>query len=145
MAATTRGATFTFGGSPWARQALLEDRDRAVELAHLAQALRVSVSMVGKAEHGPWVVHVRSSSRSLRFAGAGLHDVVEFGLDRWAAGADDAGIRWLAGADGLAHGQPTGRATWTLCHRPALDERFRHPERHRCQACWRALDRVVAA
>ena len=138
--------TIELHGSPWARQELLADRDRAIALSHRALELRVTVSIVGKGQHGPWVVTVWTRSRSLRFAGHELHDVVEFGLERWAAGADDTGIRWTAGADKLAHAHPArGRAVWTLCKLTAIDERFRHPERARCQACWRALDRDVRA
>jgi hypothetical protein len=141
-----RGATTNFEASPWARGELLLDRDRAAELGQRALGMGVQVSIVGKTIGGPWVVHVWTKSRSLRFAGYKVHDVVEFGLERWAAGADDTGVRWTAGADKLAHAHPArGRAVWTLCKLTAVDERFRHPERTRCQACWRALDRDVRA
>jgi len=139
--------TIELHGSPWARQALLQDRDRAVALGHRALDLGISVSIVGKTERGPWTVRVgRNNGRLLTFRGHELHDIVEFGIDRWAAGADDTGVRWTADADALAHAHPgRGRAVWTLCKLPAIDERFRHPERSRCQACWRALDRNARA
>lgn len=138
-----RGATIQFGGSPWGRAALLEDRDRAVELATRATGMGVSVSILGKTERGPWVVRI-GTGRILRFAGRELHDTIEFGLDRWAAGADDTGIRWAAGPDGLGHAH-VKRSPWTLCKVSAIGEQFVHPERARCQACWRALDRRPAA
>jgi hypothetical protein len=140
----TRGATLQFGGSPWARQAMWQDRERSAELGHRALELGVNVSVVGKTELGPWVVRVWTSRRALRFAGDDVHATVAFGLGRWAAGADDTGIRWTAGLDRLAHGH-AGRSPWTLCHQRAIDQRFGHPELRRCQACWRALDRDVRA
>jgi hypothetical protein len=141
----SRGATLHFEASPWGRGALLADADRAVLLGQKAVELRVRVGIIGRAERGPWVVRIGTSSRVLRFAGHKLHDLIEFGLERWAAGADDTGIRWTAGPDHLSHGHPKARSPWTLCKRPALDEREAWPERSRCQDCWRALDRRVVA
>ena len=142
----TRGATFQFDGSPWARDVLLEQQDRSVGLAHRAGDLGANVVLRGRSAGGPWVVKVIGRDRHLVFAGRDLVELLEFGLERFARGADDTGIRWIAESDGVAHGQPErGRAVWTLCHRPALDERLKHPERIRCLDCWRALDREVAA
>lgn len=138
-----RGATFQLGSSPWAREALLADPHRAAEIGGLAIKLRVRVSVLGKSAKGPWVVYIRTTTRSLRFAGHDIHETIAFGLERWAAGADDTGVRWTAGPDGLAHGhRAAGRA---LCGASPVSEKFRHPERMRCQACWRALDRNAVA
>ena len=146
---SARGATLAFGGSPWARNAMWQDRDRRDELAQRAVALGVGVSVVGASETGPWVVRIGTNARVLTFRGSGIHDVIAFGLDRWAAGADDTGVSWRAGADKLAHAHPgRGRQIWTLCKQRAVDERTAHPEKRRCQACWTALDgrvRVIAA
>lgn len=140
----TRGATVQFGGSPWARAAMWQDQDRTTELGRRARELEASVSVAGKTPNGPWHVRVMRGSRVLVFRGYDVHDVVAFGLDRWAAGADDRGIAWRAGPDALGHAHPTrGRVIWTLCRQRAVDERATHPERSRCQACWRALDRDV--
>jgi hypothetical protein len=134
-----------FGGSPWARRAFLVDPERAARLAREALRLGVNVGVVGKGEQGPWVVRVQHGPRSLRFAGARIHDTVEFGLARWEAGADDTAIRWTAGADSLAHAHRRTDPR-TLCGQSPVDERMAHPERHRCTDCWRALDgRLVAA
>lgn len=142
----TRGATVQFGGSPWARQAMWQDQERTAELGRRARELGANVSVVGKTERGPWIVRVMRGGRVLMFKGSDVHDVLAFGLDRWAAGADDHGIAWRAGADALGHAHLTrGRVIWTLCKQRAVDERAVHPERSRCQACWQALDRRVAA
>lgn len=132
--------------TPWARDALATDPMRSLELGTRAGELGAEVSVNAKSPHGPWIVRVGKGSRTLTFRGHVLFETVAFGLDRWAAGADDTGIAWVAGSDGLAHAQlDRGRVVWALCHRPALDQRYRHPERLRCQACWRALDRDVRA
>lgn len=52
-------------------------------------------------------------------------------------------IRWTAGRSGVAHGHRSGR---TLCHAPAIGERYAWPETSRCADC-RALEaaaRVVS-
>lgn len=135
----------TFELTPWARAALLEDEARAAELGRRVIAAGAKVHIGGRTAGGPWNVRLLTRGRALQFFGSRLHDLLAFALDRFEAGADDAGIRWLAGADGRAHGQPArGRAVWTLCHRPALDERFKHPATSSCSDCWRALDRRVA-
>ena len=142
----TRGATLQFGGSSWARDAMWQDRERSAELGHRALELRVNVSVVGSSPRGPWVVRVWSATRTLSFRGSEIHDTIAFGLDRWAAGADDHGIAWRAGADRLAHAHPgRGRQIWTLCRQQAVPENMAHPERSRCRACWMALDRDVRA
>jgi len=138
-----RGARLNFGGSPWARQALLRE-PQAVALAERAGELRVHVSITGRSEAGPWVVAIYNRTRTLRFAGHDLSAVIGFGLDRWAAGADDSGIRWSAGPDKLAHGH-RGPRHETLCGLPWTDSKYAHPERSRCNECWRALDRRVVA
>jgi hypothetical protein len=135
-----RGATITL--SPWAG-AWLAIGDRA-ELGQRALELGVHVNAVAKEQRGPFVVHVFDRSRTLRFAGHKLAELIRFGLDRWAAGADDRGVRWSAGADALAHGHIGPRAD-TLCGLPWTDEQFAHPERSRCAECWRALDGRAAA
>lgn len=141
-----RGARLQFGGSPWARWALLADEDRAIALAHEAQRQGVSVGMIGKTQTGPWVVRVGAGSRVLRFTGDNLHDTVAFGLERWAAGADDSGIAWRGGVDRLAHAHPVrGRQIRTLCEQAAVPENAVWPELRRCNACWRALDRRTVA
>lgn len=143
-----RGA-LTFGGSPWARQAMWRDTDRTDALRMRATGLGVNVSVVAKTAGGPWVVRIGSTSRTLTFRGSEIHDVVEFGLERWAAGADDTGINWRGGADRLAHAHPgRGRQVWTLCKQTAVPENAVWPELRRCDDCWRALDgrvRVIAA
>lgn len=141
--AQARGARFQL--TPWSRAALLEDQERAIELAHDAQRLGAYVSLNGASPTGPWIVDLTSGGRSLRFRGTELHDTLAFGLERWAAGASDDGFGWLAGPDLVAHAQPERRPTWTACKQRALDERHRHPEKYRCAACWRALDRNVRA
>lgn len=138
---TARGATLAFGGSPWARSAMWRDEARRDELAQRAVALGVSVSVVGASAVGPWVVRIGTQTRVLTFRGSGIHDVIRFGLERWAAGADDSGIAWRAGADKLAHAHPErGRQIWTLCKQSAVPENAAHPEKRRCEACWTALD-----
>jgi hypothetical protein len=45
-------------------------------------------------------------------------------------------IRWTAGnARGIAHAHVSGR---TLCHAPAIGERYAWPELTRCPDCFRA-------
>ena len=46
-------------------------------------------------------------------------------------------IRWSAGKDGRAHAHVSGR---TLCHAPAIGERYAWPERARCPDCFRAAE-----
>ena len=41
-------------------------------------------------------------------------------------------IRWTAGRDGIAHAHVSGR---TLCHVPAIAERYAWPALRRCSAC----------
>jgi hypothetical protein len=144
MTPANRGAVLQFGGSPWGREAFLADPERAARLGHRALDLGVRVGVLAKAPGGPLVVTVRRGPRILLFRGRDVFGLIEFGLERWAAGADDTGIRWAAGPDGLAHGhrKTDPRA---LCAASPIDERYRHPERGRCQACWRALDRVSVA
>lgn len=136
--------TGSFAATPWARGALLRDPGRAALAAIRAQELGASVSIIGARNKGPWVVRVGDRKRTLRFAGYDLHLTLEFGLDRFAAGADDTAIVWMADSDGLGHGHRF-RATRTLCGLPRVDERYKHPESARCHACWRALDRKVLA
>lgn len=138
-----RGATLTFGGSPWARAALEAEPDRD-QLAKRALEIGAHVGIVAKTPQGPWMVNVWNRDRTLRFRGDRLGEVIAFGLERFAAGADDTGIRWVAGPDGLAHAHRGPRAD-TLCDLPWTDERFAHPERARCRDCWRALDRRYVA
>jgi hypothetical protein len=46
------------------------------------------------------------------------------------------GFAWVAQQDGVAHAQRArGRAVWTLCGRPAIDERFARPAVVRCERC----------
>ena len=141
--------TLAFGGSPWARNAMWQDNERSDALRLRATGLGVGVSVVGHTAKGPWVVRIGTGSRVLTFRGSGIHDVVEFGLERWAAGADDTGIAWRGGADRLAHAHPSrGRVIWTLCKQTAVPENSAWPELRRCNACWSALDgriRVAAA
>lgn len=137
--------TSGFDATPWARGALLQDPERTQRLAERARMHGAEVQIVGKNVRGPWTVRIGRSPRVLAFRGPHLHDMIEFGLERWEAGADDRDVQWVAGSDGLAHAQPLRRSVWTLCKRPVLDQRYRHPERSRCEACWRALDRAVVA
>lgn len=45
-------------------------------------------------------------------------------------------VRWLAGADGVAHARSRrGRAIHTACGIAAIDERFAHPTVRRCERC----------
>ena len=50
---------------------------------------------------------------------------------RWRD-ADVTRIRWTAERDGIAHAHVSGR---TLCHVPAIAERYAWPTRARCPAC----------
>lgn len=141
-----RGATVQFGDSPWSRAALMADEDRAIALAHEAQRLGVNVVLRGRDPRGPWTVRILKGARNLVFRGRDIHETIQFGLERWAAGADDSRVQWLAGPDQVGHAQvKRGRPSWTLCLRPALDERFKHPESTRCRYCWQALDRKAVA
>lgn len=131
-----RGPTIDHSG--WSRKALpaevwLAIGTRAVEL-------RVRLNVVGRHERGPWCVRVWNDGRVVEHRGWDLEAICFEALERFAAGADTQATAWRAGADGLAHGHVKGRATWTLCKRPAIDERFGHPENSRCSACLRALD-----
>lgn len=126
-----------------------QDHERSDQLRERAAVLAVDVSVVGHTAKGPWVVRIGTVTRVLTFRGSGIHDVVDFGLDRWAAGADDTDIAWRGGADRLAHAHaPRGRVIWTLCKQTAVPENTVWPELRRCNACWLALDgrvRVAAA
>jgi hypothetical protein len=146
MTADGRGARIAFSGSPWARQEMFRDQAATLALAERAQALRCNVSIVGATAAGPWVVRVGNSTRTLTFRGSVLADTIAFGLDRWAAGASDHGVRWTAGADRLGHAHAgRGRVVWTLCKLPAVPENSAWPEKRRCDDCWRALDRRIVA
>lgn len=144
---TEIGVTTAFDATPWARGALLRDPERTAMLADRVHAagLRGRVRIGGRGDRGPWLVRIHAAGRQLEFPGRDLFGLLEFGLARWEAGADDAGHVWRADATGIAHAQPKGRATRTRCGIPALDERFRWPEVLRCRDCWQALDRVPVA
>lgn len=144
MTTSPRGARYQFDASPWARGVLLEDAERATRLGIRARELHANVVIGGKTAGGPWTVRIMGRGRTLQFRGRALHGLIEFGLDRWEAGADDRGIRWTAGPDGLAHGHAAG-APWTQCGAQAIAERFAHPETRRCAECWRTLDRKAVA
>ncbi len=138
--------TALFDATPWARSALLRDPERAAGIAARAQKALARVRIGGRSDRGPWLVTVGTGERQLAFPGSSLFDLLDFALDRWEAGADDAGMVWVAGDGGVGHAQPKrGRVTRTSCGLPALDARYRWPSSTRCRDCWRALDRAAVA
>lgn len=131
--------------SPYARGALREPIIRALELG--TAQVKANLNAVGRNERGPWTVRVwRGGDRPqlVEHRGWDLEGLCFDALERFALGADTSDTDWRAGSDGLGHGHVKGRATWTLCKRPAVDERFKHPENSRCSACIRALETKAA-
>ena len=131
--------------SPWARAALPAPVLRAVELG--ANQLKANVSAVGSSDRGPWSVTVTTKNQVVEHRGYDLEGTAFEALERFALGVDTRTATWRAGSDGLGHGHAMKRSIWTLCLRPAVDERFGYTERSRCRACLRAMagDRAAVA
>lgn len=128
--------------SPWAEAALRPELPGTLQ--SLARAAGGRLNAVGGGARGPWTVRVWGRERVVELRGIDLEALCFEAIERFGAGADTNAAQWRAGSDGLAHGHASGRVTWALCQRPAVDERFSYPERARCTACVRTLDRVAA-
>lgn len=131
--------------TPWARQAV--SPGFLAEAGRRAHELHAGLGLLARSPEGPYVVDIAgrgAEGRHLRILGADLEEAVAEALARFAAGADDTGIRWLAGGDHLSHGHRRGLPR-TLCGIAAIGEQFTHPEHARCRSCLRSLDRVGVA